>query len=179
VICQNWGNALGNVGRLDDAKATYLRSAEAVVRAGSPRLDALASEMEALRIDVMQGRANQALPEVESRLHEIRAWWQRRGAGEVVPEAPDSVFLARALIAGLDIAAKASRALEKWEVGLGIITELEETQRAMGEGVHGLAVTRFNRHGPLLRLGRLVEAEEVLESCLAAFRDVFDSRMRP
>jgi tetratricopeptide (TPR) repeat protein len=92
----------------------------------------------------------------------------------VVLEAPDSVFLARVLVGGLNIAAEASLALKKWEVGLGILTELEETERAMGEGMHSLAMTRFNWHGPLLRLGRFVEAEEVLESCLAAFRGVGD-----
>ena len=40
-ICQNWANGLVNVGRLDDAKTTYLRSAEAEGRAGSPRVDVL------------------------------------------------------------------------------------------------------------------------------------------
>ena len=35
-------------------------------------------------------------------------------------------------------------------------------------------MTRFNRYGPLLRLGRLDEAERLLESCLAVFRGVGD-----
>ena len=54
VICQNWGNALNNVGQLDAAKATYLRSAEAKEKAGSPRVNVLGAELEAFRIDVKQ-----------------------------------------------------------------------------------------------------------------------------
>lgn len=173
-ICQNWANALRTVGRLDDAKATYLRSAEAEVIAGSPRVDALASEIEALRIDVMQGGAEQALPEIESRLQEVRAWWRRHRAGEPVPEAPDPAFLARVLTGGLDVAHQANQALERWEACLGALTEIEETQRALGEGEHELARNRFNRYASLLRLGRLEEAQPLLESCLAVFRGAGD-----
>jgi tetratricopeptide (TPR) repeat protein len=173
-ICQNWAVALVNVGRLDDAKATYLRSAEAKARAGSPRVDALGSEIEALRIDVMQGGAEQALPEIESRLQEVRAWWRRHRAGEPVPEAPVPAFLARALIGGLNVAGQANLALERWEACLGALTEIEEAQRAMGEGEHELARTRFNRYSSLLHLGRIEEAQPVLESCLAIFRGAGD-----
>jgi len=173
-ICQNWAGALGGVGRLDDAKSTYLRSAGAGARAGSPRVNVLASELEALRIDVKQGGAETALPEVESRLQEVRAWWRRHRAGEPVPEAPDPAFLARVLIGGLDVARQANQALERWEACLGVLTEIEETKGASGEGEHELARTRFNRHGPLLRLGRLDEAQRVLESCLAVYRRVGD-----
>ena len=61
------------------------------------------SEVEALRIDVMQGEAETALPEVESRLDRVRDWWQRSQAGESVAEAPDRTYLGRALVGGLDI----------------------------------------------------------------------------
>ncbi|HEX9944388.1 MAG TPA: CHAT domain-containing protein [Thermoanaerobaculia bacterium] len=176
-ICQNWAITLRSLGRLDDAKSTYLRSAGAKVRAGSLRVDILASELEALRVDVMQGGAERALPEVESRLQEVRTWWQRHRAGEPVPEDPDPVYLARVLIGGLDIAREANLALERWEDCLGVLTESEETKRALGEGEHELAITRFNRYGPLLRLGRLDEAQRVLEGCLAVFRGVGDLPM--
>ena len=133
-ICQNWANALRYIGRLDDAKSTYLRSAGADARAGSPRVNVLGSELEALRVDVMQGGAECALPEVESRLQEVRAWRRRNRAGEPVPEAPDAVFLERVLTSGLNIATQANLALERWEACLGVLTEVEETERALGEG---------------------------------------------
>ena len=173
-ICQNWAAALRNVGRLDAAKSTYLRSAGANAKAGSPRVKVIASELEALRVDVMQGEAEPALPEIESRLEEVRAWWRRWRVGEQVPEAPDPVFLARVLIGGLDIARQANQALERWETCLGILMEHEETQRALGGGAQELAKTRFNLYAPLLRLGRLEDAHRVLESCLAVFRGAGD-----
>jgi len=172
--CLNWAIALVNIGKLDDAKSTYLRSAGAMERAGSPRVRILGSEIAALRIDVMQGRAEQALPEVESRLQEVRAWWRRHRAGEPVPEAPDPAFLAQVLIGGLDTALVAIWTLERWEDCFGVLTESEDTKRVLGEGEHELARTRFNRYSPLLRLGRLEEAQPLLESCLAVFRGVGD-----
>src|SRR5262249_22648459 len=45
-ICQNWANALGDVGQLDRARETYLRSAEAQRRAGRPRVLVVMSELE-------------------------------------------------------------------------------------------------------------------------------------
>jgi hypothetical protein len=174
VACQNWAVALRDLGRLGDAKFTYLRSAEAKTRTGSPRVAVLGSELEALRVDVMQGGAEQALPEIESRLQEVRGWRGRHQAGEPVPEAPDTVPLARTLIAALDIAGEANMALERWEAYLHLLIEIEATQREFGEGEHVLAGTRFNRYLPLLRLGSLDEAQQVLESCLAIFRGVGD-----
>jgi len=173
-ICQNWAIGLQDVGRLDDAKATFLRSAEAWGRAGSPRVNILLSEFEALRVDIKQGEGERALPEIESRLQEVRGWWRRHRAGETVPEAPDAVALGRALIGGLDIAHQANLALERWEAGLGLLTELEEIQGALGEGEQELTRARFYRYFPLLHLGRLDEAQEALESCLEIFRAVGD-----
>jgi len=177
AICQNWANALRDVGRLDNAKDTSLRSAEAKRRAGSARLSVLRSELEALRVDVMQGGAEEALPEIESRLQEVRSWWWRHRAGEPVPEAPEAVALARALISGLDIARTANLALMQWETCLAIVAELEEAERALGESEHELARTRFYRYWPLLRLGRLDEAQRVLEDCLEFFRGSGDLTM--
>src|SRR5262249_48934491 len=93
---------------------------------------------------------------------------------EAVPGAPDPVFLAQVLVGGLDVARQATLTLERWDACLDFLREIEETQRAMGEGAHSLARTRFNRYGPLLRLRRLAEAQEVLESCLAVYRGVGD-----
>jgi tetratricopeptide (TPR) repeat protein len=177
AICQNWANALGNIGRLDDAKSTCLRSAGAKRRAGSPQVNVLTTELEAFRVDVMQGRAERALPEVESRLKEVRDWWRRHRAGEPVQEAPDPVFLAKVLTGGLDIAYKANLALKRWESCLGALTESEEIERVSGGGEHELAVIRFNRYGPLLELGRLEEAQQVLESGVGVFRVVGDLQM--
>ncbi len=76
-------------------------------------MNVVGSELEALRIDAMQGHAERALPEIESRLAEIRSWWQRHRAGvhrggAPLAEAPEPVFLGRVLVAGLDTARQAN-----------------------------------------------------------------------
>ncbi|MBV7333852.1 tetratricopeptide repeat protein [Chloroflexi bacterium TSY] len=134
----------------------------------------MGSELEALRIDVMQGQAQEALPAIESHLDEIRGWWQATLQGQQVADAPDREYLARALISALDIARSANLRLEAWQACLDLLTENEEVERALGQSEHELARTRFNRYGPLLRLGRLDEAQQVLEGCLATFREADD-----
>jgi tetratricopeptide (TPR) repeat protein len=173
-ICQNWANALGDVGRLDTARTTYERSADAKRLAGSPRVLVIGSELEALRIDVMQGGAEHALPEIERRLVEVRRWWLRQRSGEAVAEAPDAVLLGRALVAALDVADDANRALERWPECLDLLEEIEAAKRSLGEGKYELAITRFNRYAPLLGLGRLDEAQRLLESCLQVFHELDD-----
>jgi hypothetical protein len=44
----------------------------------------------------------------------------------------------------------------------------------LGESEHELALTRLNRYGPLIELGRLYEAQRVVEGCLDVYREVGD-----
>ncbi len=155
-----------------------MESAEARRKAGDPEVNVVGRELEALRIDVMQGRAEAVLPEIESRLDRVRQWWQQTRAGQSVPAAPDAVFLGRALIGGLDIAHWANLALERWQACLDLLGEIEEIKKQLGESPHERARTRFNQYGPLIRLGRLDDAQQVLEQCLAIFRDANDLTMR-
>lgn len=173
-ICQNWANALGSVGELDAARSTYRRSADAKRRAGAPRVNVLMAEFEALRLDVMQGGAEQALPEIDSGLDAVRGWFRRLRGGETVPEAPDPSLLGRVLVSALDVARQANLALERWQPCLDLLEEFEEAMRLLGEGEHELARVRFNQYGPLLRLGRLDAAQALLEGCLESFRRADD-----
>jgi tetratricopeptide (TPR) repeat protein len=172
TICQNWANALGNVGQLDRAREVYRQSADAQRQAGSPQMSIVGSELGALHIDVMQDRAGEALPQIEERLEAVRGWWRRHRAGEEVPEAPEPVFLGRVMVGALDIARQANRVLERWQSCLDLLAETEETKRAQGASQHELARTRFNRSDPLRRLGQLAEAKQVVEVCLEVFREV-------
>ncbi len=174
VICGNWANALVNVGQLDKAKETHLRSAEADRKAGRPKINVIGSELEALRIDVFQGKGREVVPEIETRVNEIRNWYQKTRKGENLPEAPDSVFLARALIYGLDVAENANLQLENWEACLSLLKEKEQTEQENGAGRQELCGSRFNQYWPLINLGRLDEAQAVLGECLAVFREAND-----
>ncbi len=107
TIYGNWAHALRSVGHLDAARQCQLDSAEAEKKAGCPAINVIGSELEALRIDIMQDQAAAALPQVEARLAQIEAWWQQHRSGQPVAEAPDAEFLARAYIGALDIATDA------------------------------------------------------------------------
>ena len=130
----------------------------------------ISSELAALRIDVHRGEAKQAWPDIESQLKQVRQWWQRHQAGESVPKAPEQTVLGRALVSALSIANEANQSLERWQVCLDLCEEIESVQRALGENDIALARARFNQHAPLIVLGRLDDAQRVLEGCLDIFR---------
>lgn len=169
-ICNNWANGLFAVGRLDAAKAIYARSMGAYRKAGAPEIFGISSEIQALRVELMMGAVERALPEIERHIDRLRRWWSQQRAGESTPEAPDAMQLARTLVGALDGAEDANRALHRWPVCLDLLQEMEEIRSSIGEGEHQLARTRLGRYGPLLALERLDEAKRLLEECLVVFR---------
>jgi tetratricopeptide (TPR) repeat protein len=164
AITCNWANALFSTSDLDEARQRQLDSVEAVKKAGHPAIEILGSELEALRIEIMQGRAAAALPEVETRLVRIQAWWQQHCSGKPVPEAPYPVFLARALISALSIAGECHLARKDWPAYLRCMDDTLEAERALGRPVEEIARTRSNRASFLMRMpGRIDEAKAELE----------------
>ncbi|MDM8536119.1 CHAT domain-containing protein [Desulfobacterales bacterium HSG17] len=178
AICQNWANALGNAGRLSQARETYQRSAQAGRKAGSPEINIIAAELEALRIDIFQGQVKEALPKIEAILSKLRNWWQSHKKGQNIPHAPDAAFLSRVLISALDIASAAHQSLKNWQNCLDLDKETEETKQVLGESEHELARTKYNQYGALIRLGKLSEAQQVLEGCLQVFKKADDLTMQ-
>ncbi|MGH3975622.1 MAG: AAA family ATPase, partial [Pseudonocardiaceae bacterium] len=64
-----------------------------------------------------------------------------------------------------------AQALGRWEQALALTNEITTIQRRRGASPHDTAGTRFNDYGPLLRLGRLAEADQLLREC----QEVFDT----
>jgi tetratricopeptide (TPR) repeat protein len=173
----SWARALVMEGQLDRARERFLKSAEAMGRSGQSRTGIIGMELEALRMDVQRGRAEEALPAIEAKLGEVRAWWASRRQGQPVPEAPDGEVLARTLVSGLDIARHANLRLERWQACIDLLGEQEQVERDLGTGEQEVARTRFNRYPPLMKLGNLVEARAVLEGCLDVLDPVEDATM--
>ncbi|MGA1867756.1 MAG: CHAT domain-containing protein [bacterium] len=174
-ICQNWGIGLRYIGRLDDSRKMFLRSAEAEKKSDSALVDIWGSEMEVLRIDIMQGKAGEVLPEIEKRLTPLRSFWHASRTGKRVKEAPDRESLGRAFITALDIARQAYLSQKNWQSCLEMLKETEQVKKDRGAGELDVAETRYNQYGPLLRLNKLSEAQKVLEECLQIFRDHDDT----
>ncbi|GAB6042971.1 CHAT domain-containing protein [Endothiovibrio diazotrophicus] len=170
-ITGNWAVALVLNGDLDAARRRHLESAEANKQAGRPLIHGIARELEALRVDVMQGRVEEARPEIASRLAQVAGWWRRGRAGERLPEAPDAEPLARTYISALDIAREADYAREDWSAALERLDATLEVEQALQRPPEEIGATRFNRATVLMQLpDRLAEARRELEACLALFQ---------
>jgi tetratricopeptide (TPR) repeat protein len=171
VITGNWANALVMTVDLDAARQRQLDSAEAHKKAGNPAIHVIGRELEALRIDIMQGQVAGALPEVEARLVQVEAWWQQHRSGQPVPEAPEAEFLARVLIGALDIARQAHAAQEDWPSALRRVDAILKAKHALGRPAEDIGGDRMNRASVLGRLRRFGEAKTELESCLRLFQN--------
>lgn len=176
-ICHNWANVLYFTGQLAQAKEVYLHSVNAYKKAHYPLINIIAGELEALRIDIMRAekeKVKQILPEVESRLVQCRTWWQQCQNGIIVSEASDAELITKCLIKALDVAYYAYTAIGNWQNCLSLLDDMETVENKIGEDNHIKTLTKFNRYYPLLELGRLDEAQKLLEECLPVFRTVED-----
>jgi tetratricopeptide (TPR) repeat protein len=173
MITANWATALAHLGDLDASRQRNLDSTEAASKAGGPASTSfiIGTELKALDIGILQGKAAEALPQVEARLAKVEAWWQQHRSGQPVPEAPNVEFLARTLLGALDSAMAAHYALEDWEAALRRIDGKLEVKRSLERPAEDIAVDRMNRANVLGRLDRFGEAQAELEDCLRVFQD--------
>jgi tetratricopeptide (TPR) repeat protein len=170
AITGNWANAIFFAGNFDEARQRQIDGVEAAKKARLPAIEVLGRELEALRIEIMQGKVAGVLPEVETRLVRIQEWWQQHRSGKPVPEAPDPEILARALISALDVAREGHNALDDWLACLRCMDDTLEAERTLGRPVEEIARTRANRATVLMRMpGRMDEAKAELEACLTLF----------
>ncbi len=167
----NWGIALRYLGDLDTARRRQRESVEALRHAGAPQVQVLGNEIEILRIDVLQGHAAQALPEIEARLAQLSAWWDQHRAGRPTLQAPEPEFLHRALIGALDIAKEAHLALRDWETALDRVDRILALKRALGRPTEDIGRDMMNRGNVLRRLNRFAEAKAEFEACLEIFQN--------
>ena len=170
-ITGNWAGALREVGDLEESKKKHLESVALKRKAGRPEITALGSELEVYRIDIMQGQAQEVLPELDARLDQIEAWFQRAQAGEIVPEAPDAEILLRVYIVALGIATQAHGALEQWDAAIQRADKMIQVEHAVGATEHEIAMARIGRANAYRCLGRLPDAQRELEEILPVFAE--------
>jgi tetratricopeptide (TPR) repeat protein len=166
VITGNWAISLAMTANMGAARQRQIESAEASKKSGRPAIHAITAELEALRIDIVQGQVAVALPQVEAKLAQVASWWQRHLSGQPVPEAPDAAFLAGAFMGALDVAREGYFAQEDWDSALLMIDASLKVKLAMQHPAERIAITRVNRANVLKNLGRFIEAKKELEDCL-------------
>lgn len=74
----------------------------------------------------------------------------------------------------LDTGRRSALALKRWQQALDLTNEVANVERLRGASAHESARTRFTNYGPLLELGHLAEAEQVLRECQEVFETVGD-----
>jgi tetratricopeptide (TPR) repeat protein len=171
-ITGNWAIALILSGSLDAARKRNLEAAEAGKKGRLSGVAVVQHELDALRIEVLQGKIDTALPEVKVRLARLEEWWERHRVGKKVPEVTDGEALVRALDSALDILGKAESARGNWESALACFDALLKVEHAVNRPTISITATRYNRANVLMHLpNRFSEAKAELEDCLDFFRD--------
>jgi hypothetical protein len=148
---------LGQALTLADTMVEYTR------RAGHGPWTQLADQVGRLQILLLQGRYEQVLDTVEGLLARLAALPD--------PPGPDD----RTVIAWnvretlLNTGALAARELGRWQQALDLNRDNLDSKRRRGATAADQANTAFNDYQPLLRLGRVTQARDLLISCRTAF----------
>lgn len=173
ALGERWAATLERQGQHAAAREAFRRSAANARRAGLPRAEVIARELGSVRLGIRQGGDIAAVETALGRhLEELRALQQAPGRGAAAGRAADRVE--EVLIKAIEIGVQLDLALERWAPALAKLDEAEALLQASGASEHELALARCQRYAPLVRLGRLDEAGQVLEAALAVFREVGD-----
>jgi tetratricopeptide (TPR) repeat protein len=177
-IVGNWAVALQRIGRLDLSRQRQIERSEALKRGNAPEVYVVNSELGVLALDVSQGNAREALPQIELRLEKMEGWWHRARNGEQLREAPDTALLGSLFCDALFKAREAHTSLHDWESSLRRTESLLEVKRALNHPINELAWEWLNSGQLLTQLGRYAEAQARLEPCLQIFEQELQSLAR-
>ena len=157
------------MGRLDEALTLAEKGQEYTRLAGYGPWTHLAAERARLQILSLQGHSQEVLNAVT----------HQRAIMDEMPETsnqPEAVAPWDVREGLLDTGRDAAINLEKWQQALDINAEIWESRNRRGAPVHELARVRFNDYGPLLHLGRVTEARDLLLEGLSIFEAISDIR---
>jgi tetratricopeptide (TPR) repeat protein len=168
VIAGELVTLLRDAGRLGEAldlagqKAAYTR------RAGLGPWTQLLDEGQRLQVLGQMGEHERVLAEtagLRTRMGEL--------PGRPAGDEPASPWNVREFILGTGRGS--ALALGRWQQCLDLNAEILASKRQRGAGVHELTRFRSNDAVPLIRLGRLAEAGELLRACQQVFEDHRDT----
>jgi tetratricopeptide (TPR) repeat protein len=164
----NLVNLLADAGRLDEALEAAGQMARYTGRAGLGPWTQLLDQGQRLQILVLTGEHQQVLDQIgvlRARMAELPA---RLAAND-----PVNPWNVREVI--LNAGYGSALALGRWQQCLDLNAEITASTRQRGAGPHELTQTRFNDTAPLIGLGRLAEAGQVLRECQQVFQDHADT----
>jgi tetratricopeptide (TPR) repeat protein len=163
-------NLLRDTGRLREALDLAGQKARYTQQAGLGAWTQLLDQAWSLRILARMGEHEQVLAQtaaLRARMGELPA---RRTDNETV-----TPWNVREVI--LDTGRHSALALGRCQQCLDLNAEITASRRQRGTGLHEITRTRFNDAGPLIELGRLPEADQLLRECQQVFEDHADTTM--
>jgi tetratricopeptide (TPR) repeat protein len=157
-------NLLRDQGRLREALDLADQKTEYTRRAGLGPWNQLADQDRRLQILGMMGEHRQVLDQIEILRAEIDKLPDTQGPDETIQ--PWNVREAT-----LGIGRDSADALGEWQQAIDLNAANLASMRARSVGIHEITRFRFNDYGPLLELGRLKEAEQLLAACQQVYED--------
>jgi hypothetical protein len=161
---------LRDTGRLGEALEAAGQMAEHTRRAGLGPWTQLGDQAQRLQILGLKGEHDQVLVEVTGLRAQMAELPERPAANETV-----TPWNVRETI--LNAGHGSALATGDWRLCLELNAECVDSKRRRGARVHEVTRTRYNDAGPLIRLGRLAEARQVLAECQRVFEDHADTIM--
>ncbi|ASU84910.1 CHAT domain-containing protein [Nocardiopsis gilva YIM 90087] len=150
-------------GRLDEALEMAEQEATHTERAGRGPWTRLADQGQRLQILNRKGEHERVLGEAYRLLAEADDLPAADPATETIEEW-------RVREALLDTACSAALGLGRWQGCLDLTARIQRSKEQRGAHELEATRTRFNNYGPLLRLGRLAEAETLLDACRTVYK---------
>ncbi len=155
-------NLLNLTGRFEEAFRTAEEKKAYTQHAGLGPWTQLADEAYRLQALTALGHFTEVLAAVEQHRAQMKDLPEESDAEETTyPWSVREVLLGTGYSAAVE--------LKQWETALALNAEIAESKRKRGTGEVGIARTRFNDYGPLLRLRRYPRARVLLEDCRAVF----------
>lgn len=155
-------------GRLAEALQAAGRKPEFTRLAGLGPWIQLADQGQRLQVLGLMGEHERVLAEVESLRATMADLPPRQSSND-----PASPWHVREFI--LDIGRSSAQATKDWERCLELNAEIQAVKQQRHAGEHEVARSLLNDAVPLIRLGRLEEAERLLANCQQVFEDHADS----
>jgi tetratricopeptide (TPR) repeat protein len=170
-LSHNLGVILCQQSDLDTAAAAFDEALSTKGAIGSGRMRYLSSRAERLRVEVLRGRGDQVLKDVQALVEETEAYYRAStGPGwKPEPDAPD--LTARMLVARLDILVKIALRQRDFERFKQVTTRQLEVLKESDAPAIEQAMILSNRAASLIELGELDKAESDLLDCARIFRE--------
>ncbi len=161
-------NLLRDAGQPTEALSLVEQKIEHTRQAGFGPWTQLADQTQRLQILYRMGQTERVLDEVQQLREHMSTLPAQPGENERVNR-----FNVREAI--LELGGLAARDLQRYEEALKLNADVLASAQRRGAGEHELARTAFNNYGPLLRLGRLDDADSLLQGCQSVFEQTGDT----